>query len=313
METLSKKNLVRWLNEHDVLQLIFNSGPISRSQVAQQLPLNKVTVSGIFNDLIERGLVLEIGEGASGENDGRKPTMSQFNAHYGYVVSFDLGADYLDQLVAYPDSSIISFKHFSAKTTNIQNRLHFTANCLNQINIPFAEHQLLGIAIAIHGTVYNNQVLYSSFIDLDRADILNFFTSRYSVPVLLENEANLAAVYERDFNGPPVNGQNLVTLSQQRDPAACTVLNRFTFYMANVIHNAIVAYAPDRVILNSMLIAELPELLLGIMRNMRSLTVEPTVLLVTKDVRTAILLGGVSLITHHVLELDNCQLMFHAH
>lgn len=46
METLSKKNLVRWLNEHDVLQLIFNASPISRSQVAQQLPLNKVTVSG---------------------------------------------------------------------------------------------------------------------------------------------------------------------------------------------------------------------------------------------------------------------------
>jgi hypothetical protein len=35
--------------------------------------------------------------------------------------------------------------------------------------------------------------------------------------------------------------------------------------------------------------------------------------MVTNDVRHAILLGGVSLITHRVLELDNCQLFFRAH
>jgi predicted NBD/HSP70 family sugar kinase len=343
METLSKKNLVRWLNEHDVLQLIFNASPISRSQVAQQLPLNKVTVSGIFNDLIERGLVLEIGEGLSGQNGGRKPTMSQFNAHYGYVVSFDLGAEYLDQLVTYLDGSIISFEHFSIKQMDIHHRVSFMATCLNRLDIPFAQHQLLGIAIAIHGIIDNNQVVYSPFIRLNEVNITNFFTTRYSVPVLLENEANLAAVYERDFNGQDATGQNLITisihqgigasiiikgklyrghggeageignaivyetipsmatttkttktieqycsesaivrqlrtlkhdesLSQQKDRDACAILKCFAFYMATVVHNAIVSYAPGRVILNSMLIAELPELLLDIKRNIHSLT-----------------------------------------
>lgn len=213
MERVPSKNLVRQINEHDVLQTIFNAGPISRSQVAQQLGLNKVTVSDIFNDLIDQGLIIDVGEGASSQNGGRKPTMIKFNARYGYIVSFDFGASYIDQLVTYLDGSIISYAHFSVTDMTVPDRLAFIAERIEKVDVPFAMHQLIGIAVSVPGIVDDQQIVYSPFAELVGTDIVGFLHTRFAVPVLLENGANSAAIYERDFNGAPNADTNLVAIS----------------------------------------------------------------------------------------------------
>lgn len=387
MERVPSKNLVRQINEHDVLQTIFNAGPISRSQVAQQLGLNKITVSDIFNDLIDQGLIIDVGEGASSQNGGRKPTMIKFNARYGYIVSFDFGASYIDQLVTYLDGSIISYAHFSVTDMTVPDRLAFIAERIEKVDVPFAMHQLIGIAVSVPGIVDYQQIVYSPFAELVGTDIVGFLHTRFAVPVLLENGANSAAIYERDFNGAPnadtnlvaisiyqgigagiiINNtlyrgyrgeageignmvlyetppaatpktieqscsedavlsqlqaaknnsflarQDLVTLYRDHDADATDILDRFAFYVANIVQNVIVSFAPSRVVLNSGILAELPELLSEIQSHIHSLTGESIPVTITNDVRNAIVLGGASLVAHHILHLADRQLLFRTH
>ena len=68
-------SLVRNINSRAVLDSIFNSDITSRTILAKQLGMSKSSVSSNLAGLIERGIVLEIGEGKSSVVGGRKPQL----------------------------------------------------------------------------------------------------------------------------------------------------------------------------------------------------------------------------------------------
>ena len=70
-----------------------------------------------------------------------------------------------------------------------------------QLGDMHTERGLIGVGVAIHGVVEDNCVRYTPFhTDLLEHDLATELTEELDVPVFLENEANLAAVYLRDFH-----------------------------------------------------------------------------------------------------------------
>lgn len=57
--------LAREINKAHVLNLLRGREMISRADITRALQLSKVTVSAVVSELIEEGLVKEIGEGNS--------------------------------------------------------------------------------------------------------------------------------------------------------------------------------------------------------------------------------------------------------
>src|SRR5689334_1966719 len=51
-------------NSHLVLRAIYDAGEISRADLARLTHLTRTTVSAVVSDLIEQGLVEEVGQGA---------------------------------------------------------------------------------------------------------------------------------------------------------------------------------------------------------------------------------------------------------
>ena len=80
---------------------------------------------------------------------------------------------------------------------------------------------LVGICFAIHGITNGTQV-QESFLDLGDLDLKALF-AKYGVPILLENEANLSAIYSRDFV-EELGLENTVTLSIHQGIAAGFIL-----------------------------------------------------------------------------------------
>src|SRR6476659_3870184 len=60
-------------NSRLVLQTIYDSGQISRADLARLTHLTRTTISEVVSDLIEQGLVEEVGQGRSAV--GRTPTL----------------------------------------------------------------------------------------------------------------------------------------------------------------------------------------------------------------------------------------------
>ena len=72
MQTGSKE-LIRDINFHLILEAIINEGPISRAALAKHLGLTKATVSSIVQELLDSGLVREVGSAPA--EKGRKPIL----------------------------------------------------------------------------------------------------------------------------------------------------------------------------------------------------------------------------------------------
>ena len=222
-----KKNLVRVLNEQRVLQQAFNFGPISRSQISKNLKLNKVTVSDIVASLIDRRYLLELGQGDSTENGGRKPTILEFNAQLGYVINFDLGYDYIDRMFNLMDGRVISLERYPAKDMSIDDRLELMTSLIHT-ELLDDQIPLRGVSIAIHGIIDKNQILYAPFIDFKGLDVAKIMADKLGVPVLLENEANLSVIYERDFESND-DIDNIICISIHKGIGAGIVINNHLY------------------------------------------------------------------------------------
>lgn len=89
-------------------------------------------------------------------------------------------------------------------------------------------HGLLGISISIHAIVNHNQIIHSPYYPISGIDLQKYYTNHYHVPVIIGNEANLAAIYERDYT-QKVGPSNFVVLSIHRGPGIGVIANHHLF------------------------------------------------------------------------------------
>lgn len=214
------------LNLKLVLQQIINHPATSRIEISHALALHKSTISSLYNTLMEQQLLTEIGQGAASNVGGRKPTMVTINQNYGYTVTFDLGYRHLHATANYIDTTIMEYQRIDVVDQSIEVMIEKCHQFLAQVAAKAQTVKgLLGICFSIHGIVKDNQITYSPWIDMHDVDLVKIFEQLYQVPVVLENEANLSAIYERDFgHGGQYN--SFITLSIHRGIGAGIILNK---------------------------------------------------------------------------------------
>lgn len=193
-------DVVRENNRKLVLQALFNSEKISRSEISKSVGLQKSTVSSIFLDLEKEGLVQELGTGAASVVGGRKPNLSCFNKQYGYVLAFDMGVRHLRYTINYLNGEIVSDGAVPISSTDVTPVFEEMKQVIASLNCSDTIYGLLGIAVAVHAPVFKNKIIYSPFFDFDAFDLFAELEKFSGVPVLIENEANLAAIFYRDYH-----------------------------------------------------------------------------------------------------------------
>ncbi len=88
---ISKLDLKR-INRMQVLRTVWEAGPISRVDLAQQLQITRASITQITNAMIEEGVLVEIGEAPyqSSQQDklpkGRRKILLDINANYKFVL-----------------------------------------------------------------------------------------------------------------------------------------------------------------------------------------------------------------------------------
>ncbi|MDT6981457.1 ROK family protein [Levilactobacillus zymae] len=212
-----------------VLQQVFNNHPTSRIEISHQLHLNKSTVSSLYNTLMSQEFLRELGYGSASTSGGRKPTMVAINQDYGYTLTFDLGYRHLHALATTLNGKVWKYDRIETQGQSIHEMIDQINHYITQVQEEDqSANGLLGICFSIHGIVNDNKVKTSPFIDMDGVDLVDLFTISYDVPVVLENEANLSAIYERDFNGARALN-SAVTISIHRGIGAGVILHRELF------------------------------------------------------------------------------------
>ncbi|MGY3749570.1 ROK family transcriptional regulator [Vagococcus acidifermentans] len=220
------KYTIRKQNEATVLSQIIKYEQISRAEVSKITNLNKATVSEITAGLIEKKLVHELGSGESSKVGGRKPRILGFNKRAGCSINVDLGYNYVSSSLTFLNGEVYQAKKEKGFYINQQTVVEYVMNLVDDYQ-PLAEKMtefgIVGMTLAIHGTVNNNKIIFTPYYDLDVMDLVAALEEKVDFHVYVENEANLSAVAEATFS---TNEKMLVSVNVYSGIGAGVIINR---------------------------------------------------------------------------------------
>ncbi len=192
---------IRARNTSMVLKQMWHARQMSRADISRHFGLSRSTVSAIVSNLMETGLLKNLGAGHS--SGGRRPIILGFNDRAFGLIGVDMGAAHIS--VAITDLrgkvQVWRHQHFDVRT-EAQGAIELTHNlieqCLQESGIPL--EQMVGLGMGVPSPVHDQnpgrlspQILPS----WAGIDIVQRFQSAFGLPVLMENDANLGALAER--------------------------------------------------------------------------------------------------------------------
>ncbi|MDE3132738.1 MAG: ROK family transcriptional regulator [Acidobacteriota bacterium] len=199
----SRLSLLRELGEQAVLEAIFRRGPITRPEIAASTELSKPTVSAAVSRLEQSGLIRASGR-RTGQR-GRNPVAYVVSKQVGFVVGGDIGGTNLR--VAAADLFGEPICDLKAATTKAGGRalgMQVLEMVTDVIERAGAVHgRPLALAISTPGIIDQRTGRVTSLAynvapegGFDPVEVIR---DRLEIPVLVENNVNLAAVGEKWF------------------------------------------------------------------------------------------------------------------
>jgi predicted NBD/HSP70 family sugar kinase len=195
--------LLRELGEQAVLETIFRRGPITRPEIAATTNLSKPTVSAAVSRLEHGGLVRAAGRRAG--QRGRAPVAYVVSSRAGFVVGADIGGSNLR--VAAADlfgEPLYDVKRPTAKdgtrAVGVQ-ILEMVSEVIDQAGAVHGRPLALGISSPGIVDQASGRVTSLAYNVAPEGgfDPLEVIRDRFDMPVLVENNVNLAAVGEKWF------------------------------------------------------------------------------------------------------------------
>ncbi len=182
------------VNEFLVLDFVRDHGSTSRREIARALDLSPASVSRIVGRLLRSGLVVE--ERRSPSDGGRPPGVITFNRRAGAVIAIDLGATSCRGALADLGGGVLleerrpTREHGTAFDTLVAVIGALSGEAARQ-GVPVA-----AVAVGVPAIVdpETGIGLAGPSVEWDAFDIVSALAEQVSVPFVVENDVNLAAL-----------------------------------------------------------------------------------------------------------------------
>ncbi|GAB4247270.1 MAG: xylose repressor [Acidobacteriota bacterium] len=198
VSSINRAAMVR-SNCSSILHFVRQEGKTSRASLAELTGLNKATISRLVEKLTSLGLLREVGEEAS-SGRGRKAVLLEINPGGGFIVSGEIGVDYLLVACADLSSRILWRKHESTARLETPRAVLERCAVLMEEAIRFGSttsDRLLGLAVGVPGLVDGDgTLLFAPNLGWRDVRLGAFLRRRFQKRVFVDNEANLAALGE---------------------------------------------------------------------------------------------------------------------
>lgn len=209
-------------NLRTTLELVSDQGATSRAEIARQTGLSRAAVSSLVGELIDHGLLRELGQGTSA--GGKPPTLLALNERGRDIVALDLGhRPFRGALVDLSGRIHERVDADPATTTPVGEKAHEVAVELIETLISKATAPVLGIGVGAPGVITpEGTVLEATNLDWHGFDLGAELRRRFDIPVSIANDAAMAALYE--FRRRPTD-RSLILIKLGRGVGAGVVLD----------------------------------------------------------------------------------------
>jgi predicted NBD/HSP70 family sugar kinase len=194
--------LLRTLNQGALMQRLRDGGPLSRAQLARDTGLSKPTVSQALAELEAAGLVRPIGRAAPSR--GRTAMLYESDPTAGYVVGIDIGRAWIRVAVADLSGDIIA----RSDTPNRARTGAAVVRAVAREARAAVKKAGIGWKQVVHTVVGSPGVFDPSsgrlwhapnLPDWSKPGLADELRDALTPTTAIDNDANLAAVGERDF------------------------------------------------------------------------------------------------------------------
>jgi predicted NBD/HSP70 family sugar kinase len=229
-------------NSQLVLRTIYDSNAISRAELARLTRLTRTTISDVVAQLIERGLVEEIGHGRS--SGGRMPILLRVVDDSRHLIGINLLDDRLSGATINLRGMIQQRAGRTLHRRDADSVLACTYDVIDEL-VGLATRPLLGIGISTPGLMDTSAEVVRRAVNFGWQDLhlKALLQARYQLPVYMGNLAHMAALAEYTCG----NGQkrkNLVVIHISQGIGAGIILDGELFhgdaYGAGEIGHAVV-------------------------------------------------------------------------
>lgn len=211
-------------NSRLVLKIIYTKGPISRAEVARITNLTPPTISDVVAELIDKGLVKEVGYAPS--SSGRRAILLQVVDDSHELIGVDLSRqDFRGALV----NLRVKIKHqenLPLGHLDGDAALTLVYDLIDTL-IEKAARPLLGIGIGTPGLVDSHNGILQQSVNLNwrYIPLRSLLQSRYNLPVYMANDCQVAALAVHTFTNIENDDLPLVVINAGWGVGAGIILN----------------------------------------------------------------------------------------
>jgi len=211
-----KNNIsLKEINKKNILKIVIDTGPISRIDISRKLKISRPTTSAYISELIEEGLIEEVGKSNSTPSGGKKAVLLQFNVKAGYIIGVMIGVKTIRIALTDLGSNIVDIIKIPTEEwlgpDVVIDKL--VKNLRKIINISRVnKEEIIGIGIGATGLVDSRKglVIFSPNLDgWSNIKLKEIIEEKIELPTFIENECRVQAIAEKKY-GLAKNVNNFV-------------------------------------------------------------------------------------------------------
>jgi glucokinase-like ROK family protein len=238
---------MRGINRSAILELIRRESPIARTTIAQRLGVSLPTVMRIVDNLIEEGFVRLQGE--TEWSGGRRRPLLEFNADGYVVLGVDMGGMNMYGAVSDIGGNIIDEVDMGRHGTEGEKSYELLTRLIDELlaSQKLKGRRVRGIGVGAPGITLHREgiVTWAYTLNWKNFPLKARLAERYSLPITVDNDVNLAALGELWF-GEGQDSQNMVLVTLSAGIGAGIIIDGALYRGSNEASGEIGHFVPGR-------------------------------------------------------------------
>ena len=202
---------MRGINRSSILEMIRRESPIARATIAKRLGVSLPTVMRIVDELIEEGFVRLQGE--TEWSGGRRRPLLEYNADGYVVLGVDMGGSNIYGAISDLGGNIVDETNLDRHGASGEECYSLLTTLIDTLlsSPGMKGRRARGIGVGAPGITLHREgvVKWANALNWKDFPLKARLAERYSLPITVDNDVNLAALGELWF-GAGQNSQNMI-------------------------------------------------------------------------------------------------------
>lgn len=197
-----------------ILNHLHQNSPISRSELSSQLGINKASISTTIRELIDRGIVIEVGVKSGNQDVGHPSIDLMINPDAGRIIGVSINQGIVTAVITDISPNILWRKEVNLPASNLfQENMQVVKNLIQEVCNLARGHKLpiLGLGLSIPGMVdiESNRLLAAFELGWQNIDLNVLIEGNEDINFHIGNEAHMSGLGERYFGSSEKSASTL--------------------------------------------------------------------------------------------------------